>query len=175
MSFSSSHTRVSEIVRYVSRQSCSGGTSITFSGGGGEGEGGTLFRREQILRKSSVLSLSAWMTVFLGFTQIWRELRATHLYMWCVLGKSNQSELEHVRFSVFYLVEVLIWRAGGTFCWKPHLNRCSGFNVMSDWRVLRTIENNRNSFLFLAISHNQCSQPPTDSSRSQHICMKDLQ
>ncbi len=56
-------------------------------------------------------------------------------------------------------------------CWKPHLNRFSGSKVMSNWRVLRTIENNRNSFLFLAISHNQCCRLPTDPARSQQILL----
>ena len=52
-------------------------------------------------------------------------------------------------------------------CWKPHLNRSGGSKVMSNWRILRTTENNTNSFLFLAISHNQCSRLPTDSAGSQ--------
>ncbi len=79
----------------------------------------------------------------------------------------NHSDVEHVTFSDFYLIELLIWR--GTFCWKPHLNRTSGSKVMSNWRILKTIENKRNSFLFLAISHNQCSWFPNDSARLQHI------
>ncbi len=83
--------------------------------------------------------------------------------MWCDL--SGSVELAHVTFSVFYLIEVFTWR--GTFCWKPHLNRSSGSKVISNWRVLRTIENNRNTFLFLAISH--CCRLPTDPARSQHI------
>ncbi len=41
--------------------------------------------------------------------------------------------------------------------------------VMSNWRIFRTIENNRNSFLFLAISHNQCCRLPTDPARLHHI------
>ncbi len=71
----------------------------------------------------------------------------------------------HVIFSVFYSIEVLIWR--GTCCWKPHLNRTSGSKVLSNWRILKTIENKRNS-PFLAISHNQCSRLLTDSARLQH-------
>ncbi len=71
-------------------------------------------------------------------------------------------------FSVFYLIEVLIWR--GTFCWQPHL---SGPVVPKLWAILKDSLNNsknkRNWFLFLAISHNQCSWLPTDSARSQHI------
>ncbi len=49
------------------------------------------------------------------------------------------------------------------------LNLSSGSKVMSNWRILRTIENNRNSFLFLAISHSQYCRLPTDPARSQHI------
>ena len=82
-------------------------------------------------------------------------------------SRGNQSEVEHVTFSVFYLIEMLIWR--GIFCWKPHLNWISGSKVMSNWRILKTIENKRNPFLFLVISHNQCSRLQTDSTRSQHI------
>ena len=39
------------------------------------------------------------------------------------------SEVEHVTFSVSYLVEILIRR--GTFCRKPHLNRTSGSKVIT--------------------------------------------
>ncbi len=53
------------------------------------------------------------------------------------------------------------------FCLKPHFNRSSGSKVMSNWRILRTIENNRDSLLFLAISHHQCCRLPTDPARSQ--------
>ncbi len=31
-----------------------------------------------------------------------------------------------------------MWR--GTFCWKPHLNWTSGYKVMSNWRILKTIK-----------------------------------
>ena len=64
----------------------------------------------------------------------------------CDAIKGNQLELEQVTFSVFYVIEVLILR--GTFCWKIHLNRSSGSKVMSNWKILRTIQNNRNSFFF---------------------------
>ena len=47
--------------------------------------------------------------------------------MWCDLG--NQSKVEYVTFSVFYSIEVLIWR--GTFCWKSYLNQTSGSKVHS--------------------------------------------
>ena len=40
---------------------------------------------------------------------------------------------------------------------------------MSNWRVLKTIENKRHAFLFLSIFHIQCSQLLTDSARSWHI------
>ncbi len=42
---------------------------------------------------------------------------------------ANQSEVEHVTFSAFYLIEVLIKR--GTFCWKPNLNQTSGSKVVA--------------------------------------------
>ncbi len=42
------------------------------------------------------------------------------------------------------------------------------------WRILRIKENNSNSFLFLAISHNQCCRLPTDPARSQHILLRFL-
>ncbi len=52
-------------------------------------------------------------------------------------------------------------------CWKPRLNWTSGSKVMSSWRI--PIGNKRNSFLFLALSHNQCSRLLTDSAKSQHM------
>ncbi len=39
-------------------------------------------------------------------------INRTHIIMCCDLG--NQSDVKHVTFSVFYLIEVLIRR--GTFC-----------------------------------------------------------
>ncbi len=85
----------------------------------------------------------------------------------CDVILGDQSKIEHVTFSVFYLIEVLTWR--GTFCWNPHLNWTGGSKVMSNWRILR-IESKRYSYLFRAISHNQCPQLSTDSARSQHKC-----
>ncbi len=62
---------------------------------------------------------------------------------------------------------MLIWR--GTFCWKPPPESdLNGSKVMSNWRILKTIENKRNPFLFLAVSHHQFSSFQTDSSRSEH-------
>ena len=57
-------------------------------------------------------------------------------------GINQKSDLWHFQF--FYLIEVLRC----TFCWKPCLNWSSGSKVISNWMILRTIENNRNSFLF---------------------------
>ncbi len=84
----------------------------------------------------------------------------------CDAISGNQSEMERVTFSVFYLVEVLIWR-WTLFGWKSNLTCIiNGSNlVMRNWRILKTIENKRNLFHFLAISHNQCSRLPTDSAR----------
>ena len=78
---------------------------------------------------------------------------------------SWNSHMWHFQFSI--LIEVLIWR--GTSCWKLHVNRSSGSKVMSNWRILRTIENNRSSLLFLAMSHDRCCRFPTEPARSQHI------
>ncbi len=58
----------------------------------------------------------------------------------------------------------------GTFCWKPHLNQTSGSKVIAIEGFSKTIDNKRNAFLFLVVSHNQCFRLPTDSTRSQHIC-----
>ncbi len=76
----------------------------------------------------------------------------------CLLYVIRSKEISlnsNMTFPVFYLIGMLIWR--GTFYWKPHLNRTSGSKVMSNWRIIRTIENKRNAFLFLVISHNQSS------------------
>ena len=85
----------------------------------------------------------------------------------CDAIQGNQSEVKYV--TVLYLLELLIIR--GTFCWKHHLNRTSGFKV-SNWRILKTRENKRNPFFFLFSgprSNNKCSRLPTDYARSQHI------
>ncbi len=68
------------------------------------------------------------------------------------------------------------------FNWSPHEGRCflvktppesdQWFQSYTNWKILKTIENKRNSFLFLAVSHNQCSRLPTDPARSQHIFVK---
>ncbi len=42
------------------------------------------------------------------------------------------------------------------------------FQSYSNWKTLRTTENKRNAFVFLAVSHNQCCRLPTDPARS-HI------
>ena len=96
-----------------------------------------------------------WLTGALHIEIVWIQK--------CDAISGNQSEGKHVTFSVFYLIEVLIW--SGTFCWKPRLNQTSGSKVMSNWRMLKTIENKINSFLWLSLSHNQCSWIPTDSAR----------
>ncbi len=44
-------------------------------------------------------------------------------------------------------------KSGYLLSWKPHMNQTSGSKFVSNWRILKTIENKRNSFLFLAISH----------------------
>ncbi len=82
--------------------------------------------------------------------------------MWCDLAGSVGTRT----CDVFYLIEVLTWR--GTFRWKTRLNRSSGSKVMCNWRVLGTIQNNRNSFLFfLAMSQNQCCRLLIDPARLQ--------
>ncbi len=86
--------------------------------------------------------------------------------MWCDLGESVGSRTCDI-FSFLFDWEVLI--RSGTFCWKRPLNRSSGSKVMSNWRILGTIENNRNAFLFLAISDNQWCRLQTDPNRSQHL------
>ena len=60
----------------------------------------------------------------------------------------------------------------GTFSWKPHLNWSSGSKVLSNWRILRTIENNRNSFLSLEPYSSQSMLPSFDWFRKMatHNC-----
>ncbi len=71
--------------------------------------------------------------------------------LWCDLVESVGTETCDI-FS-FPLIEVLIWR--GTFCRKPHLNRSSGPKAMSNWMILRTIENkNSYSFFWLYLTIN---------------------
>ncbi len=59
---------------------------------------------------------------------------------------SLKSNTWHFQFSIWLFIWLLIW--SGTFCWKPHLNQSSGFKVMSDWKILKTIERKRNSLIF---------------------------
>ncbi len=39
------------------------------------------------------------------------------------------------------------------------------FQSYSNWKILKTVENKRNGFLFLAVSHNQCSRLPIDPAK----------
>ena len=90
------------------------------------------------------------------------------MWLWYDLEKSvYKRRCDICSFLQFYLMKVLIGR--DTICWKPHLNLTSGSKGMSNWRILKTIENKRTSLLFVAISHNQCSWLSTDSARSYHI------
>ena len=82
-------------------------------------------------------------------------------YMWWDLGKSVWNRTCDI-FS-FLWMKFLFEEAN--FAEKP---TWTGLVPML-WAILRTIENKRNQFLFLAISQNQCSRLPTDSARSQHI------
>ena len=43
------------------------------------------------------------------------------------------------------------------------------FQSWSNWKILKTTENKRNTFLFLAVSHYQYPRLPSDPTRSQHI------
>ena len=94
------------------------------------------------------------------------ESHQFHAHMWCdSIGKSVWNRTLHFQFSIrskCSFGEVY-------FAENPHLNWTSGSKGMSNWKVLKTIDNKRNSFLLLAISHNQCSQLSTDSARWQHI------
>ncbi len=86
-------------------------------------------------------------------------------YMWCDLGQSVRSRTCDV-FSFL-------------FDWSPHQERYillktppepdQWFQSYSNWKILKTIENKRNAFLFLSVSQNQCSRLPTEPARSQHI------
>ena len=46
------------------------------------------------------------------------------------------------------------------------------FQSYSNWKILETIDNKRNAFLFLSVTHNQCSRLPTDPARSQNMLFK---
>ncbi len=76
-----------------------------------------------------------WIWWVCIFTTKMRNLCWRELYRFCfgrthnVMWSREISEVEHVTFSVFYLIEVLIWRS--TCCWKPRLNQTSGSKVMN--------------------------------------------
>ncbi len=83
-----------------------------------------------------------------------------------IWGISWKSNMWHFQFSIWLkssLGEVY-------FAENPHLNRNSGSKVIySNWKILKTIENETTTFLFLTVSHNQCWWLPTDPTGSQHI------
>ncbi len=73
-------------------------------------------------------------------------------------GISQKSNMLHFQFSIwlkFSLREV-------HFAEKPTWIR----PVVP--KLLKDSQNKRNAFLFLAVSHNQCSWLPTDAARSEH-------
>ena len=77
--------------------------------------------------------------------------------MWCNLSsyvtRSREISLKSNIFSFLF-----DWSAHWEryILLKTPLNLTSGSKVMSNWRILKTIEHERNSFHFLAISRNQC-------------------
>ncbi len=101
------------------------------------------------------------------------------LYVMRSRGASRKSNMWHFQF--FYLIEVLIRK--GIFCRKSHLNQASGSKVKVIERFSKHVRmfsitwstamafnrNKRNAFLFLAVSHNQCSWLQTDPARLQLI------
>ncbi len=66
----------------------------------------------------------------------------------------NHFEVKQVTFPFLYLFEILIKR--GTFCCKPLVNRTSGFKVISNWMILKTIEKKKemHSFYWLYLTIN---------------------
>ncbi len=87
-----------------------------------------------------------------------------------ILG--NQSEVEHVTFSVILFDQSLhYWERYILLITWPELDRpYRRFQSYSNWKILKTIENKRNTFLFLPVSHNQCAWLPTDPTRSHVHC-----
>ena len=128
---------------------------------------------------------------------MWCDLTDQMLKYW-FYNKATQRRLYFVCFSVFsvpYLtvsVQYVMQSRGISrksnacdifnilFDWGPHLERYillkttpesdQWFQSYSNWKILKTIENKRNAFLFLALSHNRCCRLLTDPARSQHIC-----
>ncbi len=80
------------------------------------------------------------------------------------MRSSGISRNSRVTFSVFYSIEVLTLIERYILL-KTQLESVQWFQ---GYEQLRGSQNNRNSFLFLAISHNQCCRPPTDPARLQH-------
>ncbi len=103
---------------------------------------------------------------------VWWQVQDSKLYihmahLWCDL-QGKHSEVKHVTFSQI------------SIDWSPHLgdehfpeNTWIGqrFQSYISWKILKTIENKRNVFLFLAVPHNQCYRLPTDPAKSQHIML----
>ncbi len=74
--------------------------------------------------------------------------------MWCDLY-GNQSEVEHVTFQ-FSIWLKCPFGARYIILLKTLTESDQWFINYSNWMILKTIENNRNSFLFLDIFYNQC-------------------
>ncbi len=82
--------------------------------------------------------------------------------MWCDLGESVGSRICNIfNFSIWLKSSL------GEIHFAESPNRT--IQSYSNWKILRTIENKRNAFLFLAVSHNQCCRLSTDPTRLQHI------
>ncbi len=90
------------------------------------------------------------------------------LYVMGSMGISRKSNVCHFQFSIwlkFSLGEVHFAEIPTWIIRIPKFPKVP----ISNGKIFKTIENKRNAFLFLAVSHNQCSRLLTDPARSHHM------
>ena len=97
-----------------------------------------------------------------------QETQLTCYFFICDMIKGNKS---HIKDFPFWVFEPTSWQLNkSTFWCKYHENWMSGYKVMSNLSVLKTMKNKRFWPLSLPISLKQYLRHATHSPRSCHIC-----
>ena len=110
-----------------------------------------------------------------GLEQEWSNIELWLLLnfcqnVWTILNNCDADLGESVGSHTFDIFQFSIWLKSS---WREvHFAKNSTWigpvESYSNWKILETIENKRNALLFLAVSHNQCSQLSTDPAISKH-------
>ncbi len=103
------------------------------------------------------LQITGWLTI--------TQIKEQSIFVMRSRGISRKSAMWHFQFSIWLKSSIRKVHFAET---PPESDQW--FLSYSTWKIFKTIENQRNAFLSLAESHNQCSWLPTDPAWSQHIC-----